>query len=363
MWFKNLQLYFSDRAWDLSPDAFEEALRAHTLSPVSGLQWSSEGWVSPRGDAQLTFSQDKQMLFAFGMEKKLLPSTIIRDEVAVRAKTFEQVKGFAPSRKHLRDLKEQITNELLPRAFGQRRVARAWLDPSRGMLAVDAPGLATADALIALFGRTLEGHGFARMEADPSPGAQMTRWLAEARTPAPFDLDSECELVSPRAERPSVHYARHSLDLPEIREHLASGKFAQRLRLRWQDRIVFTLDDQLQLKRIQVEDVESDAAEESDPDAAFAADFILMSEMEYRKFKRPFRTVWRVGSGGASAVLTQTGRLQQGFRHNAEALPRNPRLFRTDCRLRAERSPAVRRRIRPDGDYAVAGGGPRDRGR
>ena len=120
MWFKNLCLYRLRSPWTLSAADFEEVLRTSPLNPVSGLSWTSEGWVSPRGDAQLVFAQEKQLLFAMGAEKKLLPSTVIRDVTAERARTFEQVKGFAPSRKQVRDLKEQVTNELLPRAFGQR---------------------------------------------------------------------------------------------------------------------------------------------------------------------------------------------------------------------------------------------------
>ena len=38
----------------------------------------------------------------------------------------------------------------------------------------------------------------------------------------------------------------------------------------------FTLDDQMQVKRVQVEESASDSEADSDPDAAFAADFMLM---------------------------------------------------------------------------------------
>ncbi|MCK5768959.1 recombination-associated protein RdgC [Algiphilus sp.] len=276
MWFKNLQLFVSDNRWTLNAAEFEERLQASTLQPVSGLQWSSEGWLSPRGDAQLVFGQDRQLLFAYGEEKKLLPGPVIRDQVASRAQTFEQVKGFAPSRKHLRELKEQVTTELLPRAFGQRKVTRAWIDPERGLLAIDAASVGTAESLLALLGRTVEGNGFAPLGCEPSVGAQMTQWLASGEAPEPFALDDECELVSPQAQRPAVRYARHSLDLPEIRTHLSAGKFVQRLRLSWRDQLRFTLDDQMQVKRVQVEESASDSEADSDPDAAFAADFMLM---------------------------------------------------------------------------------------
>lgn len=276
MWFKNLQIFVSGNRWQLAPADFEAALAEHPLQPVSGLQWRSEGWVSPRGDAQLVFSQDRQMLFAYAEEKKVLPSTVIRDETAARAQSFEQVKGFAPSKRHVRELKEQVTNELLPRAFGQRRVTRAWLDPERGLLVVDAASAAAAESLVALLGQSVEGNGFAPPSCEPSPGAQLTQWLARGEAPSPLALEDECELVSPQAERAAVRYARHSLDLPEIKQHLSAGKFVQRLRLSWRDQIRFTMDDQLQIKRLQVEESDSDGDADSDPNAAFAADFMLM---------------------------------------------------------------------------------------
>jgi recombination associated protein RdgC len=278
MWFKNLCLYRLRSPWTLSAADFEEVLRTSPLNPVSGLSWTSEGWVSPRGDAQLVFAQEKQLLFAMGAEKKLLPSTVIRDVTAERARTFEQVKGFAPSRKQVRDLKEQVTNELLPRAFGQRRVTRAWLDTQTGWLVIDAGSLTLAESLVELLRKTLETLTVEMPDCDPGPGTQMTQWLAGGSVPDPFDLDDECELVGVDLGRPAVRYARHALDLPEIRGHISDGKSVTRLKLRWHDRISFLLDSQMVLKRISLDDMDEDGGEsESDADAAFAADFTLMA--------------------------------------------------------------------------------------
>lgn len=278
MWFKNLCCFRLREPWTLNANDFEELLRTAPLNPVSGLSWTSEGWVSPRGDAQLVFAQETHLLFAMGAEKKLLPSSVIRDLAAERARNFEQVKGFPPSRKQIREFKEQVTNELLPRAFGQRSVTRAWLDTRSGWIIVDSSSQARAESLVELLRKTLDTLTVELPDCDPSPGVQMTQWLATGQVPEPFDLDDECELVGVDAGRPAVRYARHALDLPELRSHIADGKSVTRLKLRWHDRASFILDSQLQVKRISMEDMEDDAGnQEADADAAFAADFMLMT--------------------------------------------------------------------------------------
>ena len=78
----------------------------------------------------------------------------------------------------------------------------------------------------------------------------MADWLVSGEPPVPFTIDRDCELKAADGEKPVVRYARHALDLPEIRAHIAAGKRPTRLALSWNDRVSFTLTDSLQLKKI-----------------------------------------------------------------------------------------------------------------
>src|SRR3546814_10067194 len=99
----------------------------------SDLNPQSRGWVGPATtNAQLVYAQGKQMLIALGVEQKLLPSSVVQQAVDERASELEQRQGFKPGRKQLRDLKDQVTAELMPRAFAKRRSTRAWIDPVSG---------------------------------------------------------------------------------------------------------------------------------------------------------------------------------------------------------------------------------------
>jgi recombination associated protein RdgC len=78
----------------------------------------------------------------------------------------------------------------------------------------------------------------------------MADWLVAGEAPANFTIDRDCELKAADGEKPVVRYARHALDIDEIREHIQAGKQPTRLALTWRDRVSFTLTEGLQLKKI-----------------------------------------------------------------------------------------------------------------
>ena len=98
------------------------------------------------------------MLLMLGTEKKLLPASVINQVTKARAAEIEEQQGFKPGRKQMKELKEQVTDELLPRAFSIRRDTRVWIDPVNGWLVVDSSSPAKADEILKLL---LEGGRFA----------------------------------------------------------------------------------------------------------------------------------------------------------------------------------------------------------
>lgn len=279
MWFKNLQTYRLAGEWTLAPGAFEERLAKHTLQPCIGLNPQSRGWVAPASAPQLVYAQGRQMLVALGVEQKLLPSSVVKQTVDERAVELEQRQGFKPGRKQLRDLKDQVTAELLPRAFAKRRSTRAWIDPVSGWIVIDAASPSRAEELLEVLRDAVDGLSLELPELAQSPGAAMTAWLAGGDAPGTFELDQECELRGNDQSKPTVRYLRHSLETDEVRKHIAEGKLATRLGLRWNNRVSFVLTDKFEVKKLRFEDIEKareDVATQS-PEEQFDAEFALMS--------------------------------------------------------------------------------------
>ncbi len=283
MWFKNLQIYRLPAEWAVDIQRLEEQLASHALPGCGNMDMQSLGWVSPRGDERFLHALNQQVLLAFGQEQKLLPAAIVNQFAKDRAADISAQEGRPVGRKELRELKERITDELLPRAFVRRRITWAWIDPVHGWLVVDAAAKTKAEELLGHLIKSVDELPARLVKTQMSPGAAMTTWLSEGEAPAGFTLDRDLELRAPGDERATVRYVRHALEGEEIREHIAEGKSATRLGMTWNDRISFVLTEDLQIKRLAFLDILKEEVEgqaegrEGRDEERFDIDFALMS--------------------------------------------------------------------------------------
>ena len=279
MWFKNIFIYRLPTDCTLTAATLQEKLALKPLQPCSGLDKQSRGWVSCRGDDRLVHVANQQILFALGVEQKLLPATIINRFVKERIADIEAQQGYKVGRKEKKDIKEAVTEELLPRAFAMQRATFAWIDPVNGRLIIEAASSAKADELLEQLGKTVDDLPVKLLHTELSPVAAMTNWLAGENAPAGFTIDRELELRATGESKATVRYANHALEGEEILAHIAAGKRATRLGLTWNDRISFVLTEQLQIKRLEFLDIikEESTTLADNADEMFDLDFTLMT--------------------------------------------------------------------------------------
>ena len=278
MWFRNLRLYRLPADWAMDAGRLEQLLAEHPLVRCGGYDMQSSGWVFPRHEGAFVHAVHRQWLVALGVEQKLLPASVVRQTAQERAAQIEAEQGRQVGRKELRDLRERVTEELLPRAFSRRRTTWGWIDPVNGWLVVDAGSDARADEFIEAIVPAFDGAALRPLQTQQSPGAAMTGWLAEAEGPAGFSIDDDLELKSASGEA-KVRYVRHALAGRDIQQHIEEGKTATRLGLTWNDRVSFVLTDKLQIKRLGFLDILKEQAEREaqDADEQFDVDFVIMA--------------------------------------------------------------------------------------
>lgn len=274
MWFKNLQIYRLPVAWPISFATLEEQLARGPFAGRQKTQPSARGWMAPRQDSGFVHVVGGQWLIALGVETALLPQSVVRREVADRADYLEEQQGYKPGRKQLRELKERVTEDLLPRAFSQFRQTYAWIDPTNGFLVIDASSPSRAEELIEHLRHCLDDFPLSLLHVNTSPVSAMADWLAGGEAPAGFTIDQDCELKA-AGGRASVKFSHH--DLEGTGEHLAEGKLPTKLALTWDDRISFVLTERLEIKRLAFLDLLKEEAETEHADEQFDADFALMT--------------------------------------------------------------------------------------
>jgi len=278
MWFKNLQIYRLPAPWDYTPEQLEAALAPQSFVPATSNELLRQGWDTPRPNGGLVHVVNKQMLILLGTEKKLLPASVINQVAKAKAAELEEAQGFAPGKKAMKELKERVADELLPRAFSIRSNVWTWIDPVNGWLVVDAASPGKADEVIKLLLKAVDRMPLESLRVQKSPVAVMTAWLEMDEAPAGFTVDQDTELRATGESKAAVRYVKHALEPEDIRRHIKAGKQCTRLAMTWDSKISFVLTESLAIKGIKPLDVisEGESATRNDEER-FDGDMMLMT--------------------------------------------------------------------------------------
>jgi recombination associated protein RdgC len=250
--FKNVIVYRIESSWSASLEQAEQALDGQRFAPCGPSQEKSAGWVEPRGTAHgpLVESIGGQWLLEFMIESKAVPASVVRRKVDERCAQIEAANGRKPGKKEKKELKEDIAHELLPMAFTRQAKVAVWIDPAGRRLVVNSSNVTRADEVVTALVKAFDGFAVAQISTQVEPAAAMANWLATQEPPAGFSIDRECELKASDESKSVVRYAKHPLDIDEVRQHIANGKRPTRLAMTWDDRVSFELTEGMQLRKI-----------------------------------------------------------------------------------------------------------------
>ncbi|MBT4521416.1 MAG: recombination-associated protein RdgC [Halieaceae bacterium] len=283
MWFKNLRAYRLTKPFDLSPEQLGEQLSRSGFEPCAKSQPLSLGWVSPLGgeSESLVHAANGRYLIALKREEKLLPSTVVREQVEEKVVEIEADQARKVYRKERLMLKDEIIQDCLPRAFSRSSQTYAYIDTRTNWVFVDAATAARAEELLNILRDNIGSFPVLLPQVNNAPLATMTGWLAHRNLPDDFELGHECELREPSEEGGVVRCRGIDLLSEEVETHLNTGKQVARLSLCWDDRVDLVLAEDLCLRRIRFSEElmkENDEIPEADNAARLDADFALMSE-------------------------------------------------------------------------------------
>ena len=278
--FKNALIYRIG-SWEPPSSAeIEKRLLNGRFVECGASQPESAGWIEPRGEKHgaLMEGVGGQLILKLCVERKAVPSQVIKSQLEAELDKIEADTGRRPKGKKAKELKEDIVHGLLPRAFPKRSTTLVWIDPSARLVVVGAGSTKAADRVVTLLVELLGGGiTLTLLQTEVSPSTAMSDWLKTREAPAGFSIDRECELKQPDSEKATVRYARHTLDIEEVGEHIAQGKLPTSLAMTWNGRVSFVLTEALALKKLKLLDValEGAGATQQADDNGFDADVAL----------------------------------------------------------------------------------------
>ena len=282
MWFKNLLTYRLTQEVPFEPEALEAALASKPARPCASQELTTYGFVAPFGkgeDAPLVHVSGEYLLIAARKEERILPSSVVNDAVKEKVEEIETEQMRKVYKKERDQIKDEIIQAFLPRAFIRRSMIFAAIAPRLGVILVNSASAKRAEDLLSTLREVMGSLPVRPATVKIAPVATMTEWVKSQEAAEGFYVLDECELRDTAEDGGIVRCKRQDLTGEEIQLHLSTGKVVTQLALAWQDKLSFVLDDKMVIKRLKFEELLQEQAEQDGGDEAaqqFDASFQLM---------------------------------------------------------------------------------------
>lgn len=282
MFFKNLILYRFTEPFGLSISQLNEKLEQSAFMSCPKSESFSVGWISPYGQDSNVFvhALPGNFLFAFCKEEKILPSTVIKEELEKKIALIQSSEDRIVYRKEKNELREQITINLRHQAFSRKKVTLAYINLEHDFLLIDSSSRTKAEELTSFLRKTLGSLKLALPETKTQPEVMMTSWLLNKVDLPYFSIAHNCDMLDPRQKTAMIKCKEQDLNAQEIISHLQSGKQIVKLAMNWQDKITFEFNDDLSIKKIKFLDLIQKQRDERKPNSnqeQLDADFAIMT--------------------------------------------------------------------------------------
>lgn len=269
MWFKNLLIYRLTQDLPFDAQVLETALATKLARACSSQELATYGFVAPFGkgeDAPLVHVSQDFLLIAARKEERILPGSVVRDALKEKVEEIEAEQMRKVYKKERDQLKDEIIQAFLPRAFIRRSATFAAIAPKQGLILVNASSPKRAEDLLSTLREVVGSLPVRPLAVKVAPSATMTEWVQTQKAAENFFVLDECELRDTHEDGGIIRCKRQDLTSDEIQLHLSTGKVVTQLSLAWQDKLSFVLDDKLVVKRLKFEDLLQDEAEQNGGD-------------------------------------------------------------------------------------------------
>jgi recombination associated protein RdgC len=220
------------------------------------------------------------MMICLQIEEKILPATVIRQELSKKIKEIAQLRGRKVSQKEIQALKDDVTHSLLPRAFSKLTRVYAYIDTKNQWLVIDTASAPKTEEFMELLKKSLTAANIQPVKtAKLAP--ILTRWLLNKDYPQAFSIEKSCLFRDPNKEARTIRCQQQDLSANSIQLIVKEGCEVNELALAWHDHVNFVLADNFSLRSIKFQDEVIAQAKEMEPETKkqqLDADLLIMAE-------------------------------------------------------------------------------------
>jgi recombination associated protein RdgC len=168
-----------------------------------------------------------------------------------KVQAWEAQNGRAMKRAEKAQLAEELEFELLPKAFCVQKKMYALFDTMNKRLIINSASANQASQLTSLLRKSILGLSIEPLHYDLNLATQFAEWInVPSSLPSNLELASDCLLFSPDDEKKRFNCKGYELPADEILTLLSQGLEPAELSLVWNERVQFTLTQDLVIKRM-----------------------------------------------------------------------------------------------------------------
>lgn len=283
MWFKNLLIYRLTQPLEFTQEALETALQTKPAKLPESQVLSTVGFMSPTSkapDAPLVHQVQNIFLVALRTYERILPGSVVKDAVTEKVDEIEADQLRKVYKKERDQIKDEIIQSFLPRAFIRKATTFAALDFANNVIYVNTSSAGAAENLLSTLREVLGTLPVRPVTVKIAPTATFTDWVRTAKAADDFYVLDNCKLSDTHEDGGEIMVKKQDLTGDDIKNLVASGKVVTQLSLAYKDKMSFSITDKLGLQRIRFEDLlQEQAVQDGGEDASgqFDASLLLLT--------------------------------------------------------------------------------------
>lgn len=279
--FKNVIAYRFNKPFTVDAEVLDWHLNEFKFTPCGSQDISKFGFTNAPGKHghTLVHSAEGYHMVAVTKESKILPAAAVKEAKDAKVDLIEQAEGRKLAKKEKDAIKDEVIQEMLPRAFTKQSVTRALIMPELNLILVDSSSYAKAEELLALLRKALGSLPVIPLIYKTPVEWTLTKWVELGSSPLPFENQYDAEL-SGGEDSGVVRFKEQDLREDEVIAHIATGKQVHKLALNYGQSMSFIACSDGSLKRVKFAEEFMAKNDEVGEDVAarLDADFILCAK-------------------------------------------------------------------------------------
>lgn len=280
MWFKKAQIFKFDEKTNFTVESLQEQLQQLEFTPCPAGLPATQGWIAPSDESEeLVYAAGDFLLICLQVETKILPATVVTQNLKERVKLIESKQERKLSYKERTALKHAIYNELLPQAFSRLVREYAFIDLKNNCLILNTNNAKNTQNFLTFFRRCIDDVRPVAFETKKIPQI-LTNWLVSNQYPTEFKIEDACVLQDPKQKERNIRIKQQDLSAGYIKELIQNNYIVNQIKLTWSDQITFMLKHDFTLQSLQYSDAVIELTEDDQDngqEANFRTDFFIMS--------------------------------------------------------------------------------------